>query len=87
VVTAALAARGPIDDLERTTFHAANDLSMLDYRAVWVPMQYGTFGTVPALAGVAFARKRSRLGAGLLLAGTFAYVLAKVMKRSVGRGR
>jgi membrane-associated phospholipid phosphatase len=87
VVTAALAARGGVDDLERTAFHAANGLSMLDYPAVWVPMQYGTFGTVPALAGVAFARKRPRLGVGLLLAGTSAYVLAKVTKRFVGRGR
>jgi membrane-associated phospholipid phosphatase len=87
VVTAALAARGGVDDRERTAFHAANGLSMLDYRAVWVPMQYGTFGTVPALAGVAFARKRPRLGVGLLLAGTSAYVLAKVTKRFVGRGR
>lgn len=86
-VTAFMASRGALDEWERAAFHAANDLSVLDHRAVWVPMQYGTFGTVFALAGVSFARKRPRLGTGLLVAGTTAYVLAKVTKRSVGRGR
>jgi membrane-associated phospholipid phosphatase len=83
----ASAARAGIDERERRVFRAANDLSMLDYRAVWVPMQYGTFGTVFALAGLAYARRHPRLGAGLLLAGTSAYVVAKATKRSVDRGR
>jgi membrane-associated phospholipid phosphatase len=86
-VTAISAAGEGIDERERVAFHAMNDLSMLDYRAVWVPMQYGTFGTVFGLAGVVFARKRGRLGAGLLLGGASAYVLAKAAKRYVGRGR
>jgi membrane-associated phospholipid phosphatase len=85
-LTAIVAARGGIDGRERVAFRAANGVS-LDYRAVWIPMQYGTFGTVPALAGLAFARRRTRLATGLLLAGTSAYALAKVAKRSVGRGR
>ena len=87
MVTAVMATREGIHGWERAAFHAANDLSSLDDRAVWVPMQFGTFGTVPVLAGLAFARKRPRLGSGLLLAGTSAYVLAKVTKRYVGRGR
>jgi membrane-associated phospholipid phosphatase len=86
-VTAVMAARDGIDERERAVFHAVNDLSSLDYRAMWVPMQYGTFATVPALAGLAFARKRRRLGMGLLLGGASAYVLAKGAKRYVGRGR
>ena len=86
-VTAKMATRDGIHEWERTAFHAANDLSRLDYRAVWILMQYGTFATVPALAGVAFARKRPRLGVDMLLAGTSAYVLAKMAKRCVGRGR
>ena len=65
-LTAIVAARGGIDERERGAFHAANGVS-LDYRAVWVPMQYGTFATVSALAGLAFARHRPRLGTGLLL--------------------
>jgi undecaprenyl-diphosphatase len=86
VVTASLAAREGVGGSERAAFRAVNGLS-LDHRAVWVPMQYGTFATVPALAALAFARKRPRLGTGLLLAGTGAYALAKVTKRCVGRGR
>ena len=50
-------------------------------------MQYGTFATVPALAGLAFVRKRRRIAVELLAGGTAAYVLAKAAKRSVGRGR
>ena len=86
-MTAIVASRDGIDDRERALFHAVNDLSGLPHRAVWVPMQYGTFGTVFAVAGVAMAKRRQRLAAGLLLGGTSAYVLAKATKRSVGRGR
>jgi len=86
-VTAIVASRDGIDERERALFHAVNDLSGLPRRAVWVPMQYGTFGTVFAVAGVAMAKRRQRLAAGLLLGGTSAYVLAKATKRSVGRGR
>jgi membrane-associated phospholipid phosphatase len=85
-LTALVAAREGIDEREREAFRAANRVS-LGYRAVWVPMQYGTFATVPTLAGLAFARRRPRLGTGLLLAGTSAYAFAKVAKRYVGRGR
>lgn len=87
VLTAVLAIRDGIGDRERTLFEAANGLSHLNDRAVWVPMQYGTFGTVFGVSGVALIRRRRRLAAGLLLGGTTAYVLAKVTKRSVGRGR
>ena len=86
-VAAIVASRDGIDDRERALFHAVNDLSGLPHRAVWVPMQYGTFGTVFAVAGVAMAKRRQRLAAGLLLGGTSAYVLAKATKRPVGRGR
>jgi membrane-associated phospholipid phosphatase len=84
--TAMLASRGGIDERERAIFHAANDLS-LPRGAAWAPMQYGTFGTVFGVAGVALLKHRPRLAAGLLLSGTSAYVLAKATKRSVGRGR
>ena len=86
-VTAIIASRDGIDERERALFHAVNDLSGLPHRAVWVPMQYGTFGTVFAVAGVAMEKRRQRLAAGLLLGGMSAYVLAKATKRSVGRGR
>jgi undecaprenyl-diphosphatase len=86
-VTAIVASRDGIDDRERALFHVANDLPGVPYRAVWVPMQYGTFGTVFAVAGVALVKRRPRLAVGLLMGGTSAYVLAKATKRSVGRGR
>lgn len=82
-----MAAREGVGARERAAFRAANDLAALDYRTVWVPMQYGTFGTVPGLAVVALARRHPRLGAGLLVGGTSAYVLAKATKRYVRRGR
>jgi undecaprenyl-diphosphatase len=85
--TATLAARDGVGERERAIFHAGNDLSHLDRRVVWVPMQYGTFGTVFGVAGLALLRHRPRLAAGLLLSGTTAYVMAKATKRSVGRGR
>jgi membrane-associated phospholipid phosphatase len=85
-ITAVLASLDGIDERERATFRAANDLS-LPRAVVWVPMQYGTFGTVFSLAGLALAKHRPRLAAGLLLSGTSAYILAKGTKRSVGRGR
>ncbi len=75
--TAMLASRDGIDERERAIFHAANDLSHLDRRVVWMPMQYGTFGTVFGVAGLALAKHRPRLAAGLLVSGTSAYVLAK----------
>jgi undecaprenyl-diphosphatase len=86
-ITAVAASRGGVDEPEHAAFRAANDVTGLDYRAVWVPMQYGTFATVPVVAGLAFVRKRPRLGVELLAGGTAAYVVAKVAKRSVGRGR
>jgi membrane-associated phospholipid phosphatase len=85
-VTAVLASRDGIGEREDAIFHAANDLA-LPRGAVWAPMQYGTFGTVFGVAGLAFVTKRPRLATGLLLGGTSAYVLAKVTKRAVGRGR
>jgi membrane-associated phospholipid phosphatase len=71
---------------EEALFRAANELP-LPYRAVWVPMQYGTFGTVFALAGLAAWRRQQRLAIGLLLGGTSSYVLAKAAKKRTGRGR
>jgi len=85
-VTAVLATHDGIDERERATFRAVNDLS-LPRAVVWVPMQYGTFGTVFGVAGLALVKHRPRLAAALLVSGTSAYVLAKVTKRSVGRGR
>lgn len=84
-LAAALADDG-VGPREEASFRAANDLP-LPYGAVWLPMQYGSFGTVFALAGLAAWRRQRRLAIGLLLGGTSSYVLAKVAKAHTGRGR
>jgi len=80
-------ARRPISDAETRLFRMANGLPAEAYRAIWVPMQYGTFGTVPATAAVALVRRRPRLALAIGLGGTAAWVLAKALKPLVGRGR
>lgn len=86
MVTARIARRG-LALGEEASFRTANELPHGAYKAVWVPMQYGTFGTVPALAALATLTGRRRLGAGLALAGGSAWVLAKLVKRVVERER
>ena len=81
-----LARRG-VSAVEAEAFHRVNDLPDGGYRAAWVPMQFGTFGTVPALAGIALAARRPRLALALGAAGTSAWILAKAIKPVVDRGR
>lgn len=80
-------ARRDVTGTEVRIFRWANGLPDGAFRAIWVPMQYGTFGTVPALAGLALARRRLRLAGALATGGTAAWILAKVVKPAVGRGR
>ena len=84
--TGTLARRG-VSETEAQVFRWANDLPDEAFRAMWVPMQYGTFATVPVLAGLALLRRRPRRAAAVGLAGTAAWILAKVIKPAVGRGR
>ena len=86
VGTAALARR-PISRTEVQAFRTVNDLPGAAFPAVWLPMQYGTFGTVPVSAVLALARNRPRLALAIGVGGTTAWVSAKVLKRLVGRGR
>jgi len=73
--------------LEADAFRLVNDLPSLPFAIVWVPMQLGNFLVVPAAVLAALAFRRWRLAAGLALAGVGVYVLAKVVKRFVERGR
>jgi membrane-associated phospholipid phosphatase len=86
VGTAALARR-PISRTEVLSFRTVNDLPGAGFPVIWLPMQYGTFGTVPASAVLALARNRPRLALAIGVGGTTAWVSAKVLKRLVGRGR
>lgn len=80
-------ARRPITHAEVQTFRTANDLPGGGYPAIWIPMQYGTFGTVPAVAVLALARHRPRLALAIVVGGTAAWVSAKAFKPIVDRGR
>ena len=86
VGTAALARR-PMSRTEVQAFRTVNDLPEAGFPAIWLPMQYGTFGTVPVSAVLALARNRPRLALAIGVGGTAAWVSAKVLKRLVGRGR
>jgi undecaprenyl-diphosphatase len=86
LVTAALARRGVVPGEERL-FRSANELPDGAYRPVWAVMQYGTFGTVPAIAVVQLLRRRPRFALAVAAGGGGAWALAKVVKRLVGRTR
>jgi len=82
---AAVLARRPITEIR--TFREANGLPGSVYGAIWIAMQYGTFGTVPAIAALALDRRRPRLALAIAAGGTAAWVLAKAVKPMVDRGR
>lgn len=84
---AAVLARRPLSQIETRVFRRVNGLPGDAYRAIWVPMQYGTFGTVPAAAALALARRRPRLALAIAGGGTAAWFLAKAVKPIVDRGR
>jgi membrane-associated phospholipid phosphatase len=86
VGTAALARR-PISRTEVEAFRTVNDLPGVGFPVIWLPMQYGTFGTVPASAVLTLARNRPRLALAIGVGGTTAWLSAKALKRLVGRGR
>jgi membrane-associated phospholipid phosphatase len=68
-------------------FRLANGLPDQTYRLIWIPMQYGTFGIVPAVATAALVRRRPRLALVITAGGTAAWLLAKALKPIVDRGR
>jgi membrane-associated phospholipid phosphatase len=76
-----------VEPFEADAFRLINDLPSLPFPVVWVPMQLGNFLVVPAAVLAALAFRRWRLALGLGLAGAGVYVLAKVVKRFVERGR
>jgi membrane-associated phospholipid phosphatase len=76
-----------VEPFEADAFRLVNDLPSLPFPVVWVPMQLGNFLVVPAAVLAALAFRRWRLALGLGLAGAGVYVLAKVVKRFVERGR
>ena len=77
-----------ISDTEKSVFRAINDLPSAIYPVpAWLFMQLGNFLVVPITALVALALRRYRMAASIAVAGLSTYVLAKVVKRFVERGR
>jgi membrane-associated phospholipid phosphatase len=86
VTTALLAARG-VYAWEVSTFQAVNGLPNGLRSALWVLNQYGTAITIPVATAVALAFRRWVLAAALALSGVTVYLLARVIKGYVERGR
>ena len=82
-----LAAGGVVSGPERDAFRLLNDLPGWLDGPVRIVTQAGWIGAVPAAATVALLARRRRLAVDLTLAGAAAWLLAKVVKDFVHRGR
>jgi membrane-associated phospholipid phosphatase len=86
VASALLAERG-VYGWEVAIFQAVNGLPGSLRPLLWVLNQYGTAITIPVATVIALAFRRWVLAAALAMSGVTVYVLAKVIKGYVGRGR
>jgi membrane-associated phospholipid phosphatase len=86
VASAVLAKRG-VYGWEIAIFQAINGLPSSLRSSLWVLNQYGTAITIPVATAVALAFRRWVLAAALAISGVTVYVLAKVIKGYVDRGR
>jgi undecaprenyl-diphosphatase len=74
---------------EANLFRLINDLALPSWTRwpVWGVMQLGVIGAVPLVAGLALLTRRLRLAAYAALAGGTIYLVAKLVKVFVQRGR
>lgn len=79
--------RHSVSGAEAAVFHVLNGTTVLPFVVVWPVMQLGNVLVVPASALLAAAFRRWWLAAELLVAGAGTYLLAKVVKGLVPRGR
>lgn len=79
--------RDRIGRREQEAFRLVNDLPDALYPPTWPIMQFGALGAAPVTAAVALAAGHRPLAGRLVWGGTAAWVLAKVVKRVVRRGR
>lgn len=84
---ALLAASGPPANWELRSFRTINELPSWLYVVLWPLMQYGQLAAIPLVTTLTWLAKRRRLAAGLGTAALAGYILAKVAKQVVGRGR
>jgi glycosyltransferase 2 family protein len=79
--------RSSISPVEAEAFRFINGWPGFIYPAMWLVMQAGHLLAGPIAALVAMATRRIRLGLDLLVAGGGSWVLAKLVKESINRGR
>jgi uncharacterized membrane protein YbhN (UPF0104 family)/membrane-associated phospholipid phosphatase len=74
---------------EANLFRLINDLALPSWTRwpIWGVMQLGVIGAVPLVAGLALVTRRVRLAAYAALAGGTIYLVAKLVKAFVQRGR
>lgn len=72
---------------ETSLFRSVNEAPGFLFPALWIIMQLGNLLVAPLAAGIAATCRRPRLGVELAIAGAAAWVVAKMVKAWVGRGR
>jgi undecaprenyl-diphosphatase len=87
LIGSALLARRDVYGWEVVIFQAINGLPDSIRRFVWVLNQYGTAVTIPVVTATALLVRRWLLALSLAISGVAVYVLARVIKEYVGRGR
>jgi undecaprenyl-diphosphatase len=87
VVTTAFLARRGVYGWEVTVFQAINGLPDSLRTVLWVLNQYGTAVTIPVATAVALLFRRWLLAVSLAISGVSVYLLARVIKEYVARGR
>lgn len=87
LTTAGAVHRDRVGACEARTFRAVNGLPDALYPPTWIVMQLGAFGAVPASAAAAWRAGDGELAARLLLGGTSAWALSKLVKQVVRRPR
>jgi glycosyltransferase 2 family protein len=78
-----------IGDREAALFRVVNELALPSWTwpGVWLVMQLGVIGAVPLVAVLALATRRLRLALDAVLAAGSIYLIAKLVKEFVQRGR
>jgi undecaprenyl-diphosphatase len=87
LVTSTLLARRRVYGWEVAVFQAINGLPGSIRPYLWVLNQYGTAVTIPVATVVALLFRKWLLALSLAISGVAVYVLAKVIKEYVSRGR
>ena len=87
LATAGAARHDRVGPAEARAFQAVNGLPDALYPPAWIVMQMGAFGAVPASAFTAWRAGDGELAARLLLGGTGAWALSKLVKKVVRRPR